>query len=129
MHFVPKMKHSVRGHFVCIQSNSNATKSFNSTNAEINTFLQHLTVDFPTANGILPDNEPQISSVIIQQQPKSLLPQANRDSNVIFNSNTINNWKEIASTIIDGIQYQRTNIEFSNKRSLIGYIYEYIRIK
>jgi len=119
MHFIPKMKYSSRGHFVSIQSNGKGVTPYLETNAEINTLLRHLTVDFPISD--LPDSKPKISSVIFKQQQC--------DNSQLSDDELMLNQREIVESIINGIEYQQAVIRVSDRRSLIGYICKMFKAK
>lgn len=113
------MKYSSRGHFVCIQSNGKNRKPYLNSISDINTLIQHLTYDFPESH-IFTDNKPRTSSIIFNE-PK-------RDINLSSNNLSLS-WQEIATAIINGIEYQQSIIYISNRRSLIGYIYKIFQNK
>lgn len=138
MNFIPKLTQANRGHFVTIQPSSQAAKPFLDTKSEIRELIRHLSNSNNSINNGSSFNLAEVqmpSSGIAMVSAQQLL----QFSTIIYKTKTNNsdsklnildlNVCEIAERIINSIQCEKQCIEINERRSLIEYILNIIKLK
>lgn len=114
---------STRGHLVTIQPTQRAARPFLDTKSEISELITHLGGVVDENDGSMPTARRcsvQLSTIIYSSPVKS---------DKLFNVLELRSLREVATRIIDGIRHERRTLKITERRSLIDYMCDTIKLK
>lgn len=127
---------SDRGHLVTIQPNHRAARPFLDTKSEISELIAHLgggdETDrlSPSAVGVIRRRSLQLSTIIYERTTMGFRDGDNvTKSDKLFNVLAVRSVSDVATRIIDGIRHERRMWTITERRSLIDYMCDAIKLK
>lgn len=109
MHFIPKMKDSMCGHFVTIQSIKPDKKPVLSSYREINELINHLSDNQPMF-ALEMFNRPKIRLTTVLVNEENTNEQINNNGEI-----RKDNIEEVAERILDGVRANRNAVHISRR--------------